>query len=153
MPSLPKELGYTFKLISLKIPQFAIIDKNLDLDAEFEFDPALTFSAVPEEKVLFIQIDFLLKQGDKIGYKLGVEAGFQFDEATFSTFKSGSQLVIPHQIAAHLITIVVGASRGAIVAKTESTRFHEIILPTINVVELIEYGDVELTPSPKATTP
>jgi hypothetical protein len=62
---------------------------------------------------------------------------FKIEYSTWEDFKNNKNLIFPKDFVAHMATITVGTSRGVLNNKTENTKSNELILPTLNVGEMV----------------
>ena len=63
---------------------------------------------------------------------------FEVEPSAFNALKNGIDITIPVEFLRYMATICVGTARGIIHARTESTPLSNIVLPPINLVEVIK---------------
>lgn len=114
------------------------------------------------EKRTKMQIDFEYS-ADYQSYTVSVYVGIRFfqDSSSFLTLKTGchftitesaraaflsddnNRLILPRNFIRHLLMLSIGTTRGVLHAKTEQTGLNHILLPAIDVNDIID-GDVIL---------
>lgn len=70
--------------------------------------------------------------------RLDLICTFDVEESAFEGMRSNGNLTIKTDFLRYMATISVGAARGIIVAKSENIIVKNMILPPINLVEIIE---------------
>ena len=134
-----------FQLDGITTEQFAVIEDAYDkTNKEANLTISLNFGLNTEERFIasFVKVQF--EQNNKAFLVTEVANHFKINEAFWQEFnKAKEHIVLPRGFAAHLVILTVGTLRGILHCKTENTEFNKYILPTINVMELIE-SDVEL---------
>lgn len=63
---------------------------------------------------------------------------FEVEPSAFNALKNGNEITIPVDFLRYMATISVGTARGIIHTRTESTPLSNIVLPPINLVEIIK---------------
>jgi len=81
---------------------------------------------------------------DKSLIDLSMKCVFKIKPETWDKFKKGNKFKIPLGFALHLAMLTVGTARGILHCKTEKTAYKDLILPTINLTEIIK-DDIEIT--------
>ncbi len=137
------EIG--FRLEKIATNQFAIIenvyddaDKDINLNMSFQFGTSSDLPAV--KSVIKIQFE----QAEKPFLIIEVACEYSVEESKWTEFTKGKKIVIPKDFLTHLMVLTIGTTRGVLHAKTENTIFNDLILPTLNVSEIIsEDGEFE----------
>lgn len=81
---------------------------------------------------------FRYEQKQKLLLILELACYFNISQEGWSEVKKEDKWIIPVDFLRYMATIVVGAARGILHVKTEGTAFNSIILPPINLVEIIK---------------
>jgi hypothetical protein len=136
-----KEINIDFNFSKLKTNQFAIIETFYDSknnDVEF----TSTFEVGAEEQLLEINVKghFQFMQNEKPFIIIEVSGFFNVYPDSWASFydKEKKTLTIPKGFIIHLSTLVTGAARGVLHAKTDSTIFNKFVMPTVNLLDMIE---------------
>jgi hypothetical protein len=136
-----KEINIDFNFSKLKTNQFAIIETLYD-SKNNNIDFTTAFEVGVEEQLLEINVKghFQFMQNDKPFIIIEVAGFFNVYLDSWSSFynKENSIVTIPKGFIIHLATLVTGAARGILHAKTESTIFNKFVMPTVNLVDMIE---------------
>ena len=84
----------------------------------------------------FMTFDFLHE--NKIFIRLACSCHFQIQKESWTNFISDKPTItVPKSFLLHLATITTGTSRGILHSKTEGTAFCTLVLPTIDLTQLI----------------
>lgn len=72
--------------------------------------------------------------------KLETGCHFTITKSTWTAFvlEENNKLKLPEDFVKHLLTLCIGTSRGVLHAKTERSNLNHILLPVININDLIE---------------
>jgi len=127
-----------FALKGIKTEQFAIIEENYAPQKETGLGTQLQFKLDQTNKQIAVFLGFEFMQGKKIFLKIQVSCHFKIEENSWNSFIKGNHLIIPKGFLAHLAMITTGTSRGVLFAKTEVTQFSKLVVPTLNVAEMIK---------------
>lgn len=139
MKKKDSNIEIAFALLEVKIDQFAILENNFNPKKEIGLSTNIQFKLAEEDKMLgcFLELEFL--QVKKVFLKIAVSCHFKIDDTSWLSLinESQSSVKIPKDFLAHIAMITVGASRGALTAKAELTLFSNIIVPIMNVAEML----------------
>lgn len=69
---------------------------------------------------------------------LGVTCEFEIHEEDWEKLNNNEEVVIPKELLEYFAVHTVGTARGVLFCKTESTQFNNVIIPPINVADLIK---------------
>lgn len=128
----------SFRLLNIITEQFATfqvdnIPENQDLKSE------LQFSINPENRVVACKINFQFLHENNPIVVLTVVCNFDVEEKSWNeSILSAKKIILPRHFLEHLCVITVGTSRGVLHAKTENTPFNKLMIPTLNVSNLVE---------------
>jgi hypothetical protein len=141
------EKSVEFSIAKITTEQFAVIDDYYFPEKEVELVGEFRFALIQKDKVISAFSQFRFQQSDKPFLVIEVGCHFKMKEDSWDQFKNGDKMVIEKGFMVHLLTIAVGTTRGVLHTKTESSRFNQYLLPTINVTDTVkEDFTVDLTP-------
>lgn len=129
----------TFRMSGISIEQFAILSTDLPpKDAPINIQTDIHFSAAFEKPTILTHMKFTyLGQDDAPLLILELVCRFKIDEDSWNEMHKNGNLVVPKGFLAHMAVHTVGTARGILFCKTEGTALNLIILPPINVAEMI----------------
>lgn len=134
---MSKEIG--FKLFHVKTEEFATNQIEIDENKEVGVNVGIDFGIAKESKSLacFAQFMFGYEEIPVIILKLRCE--FLIEESAWDEYLSKNQkrIKFPKGFLQHLAVITVGTARGVIHSRTEETTLNNLLLPTLNVRDLI----------------
>ena len=81
---------------------------------------------------------YIYIQGENELLKLELVCIFEVETEAFEKLKGDNVLTIPVEFLRYMGTICVGTARGDIHARTEGTILADVVLPPINLVEIIK---------------
>lgn len=126
-----------FRMNRISVNQFAILAENIP-DSEINLSTELTFQYSEESKAIACIADFKFKANDTVFMVLKCQCEFKVKDEDWNQFHSEKGLTLPKQILEFFAVHTIGTSRGILFSRTEGTPFNQIILPPINVENLIE---------------
>jgi len=130
-----------FRLVRLKTDQFGILKDMYRPDAPVGVYTKLSFGAEEKDKIVAISASFRFESDDKQApfIILETKAYFNIEPESWESMydAEANTLSLEKGFARHLSVIVVGTSRGILHARTEGTDMNHVILPLINVEEII----------------
>ncbi len=137
--------AFKFRLFKITTEQFALLPdvfkknrKNINIFIGLKFGLNSQKSII----ATFVKVKFEQNQHDFMVLEIGHH--YEIEQKSFNELKkSENKILIPKNMARHLVMLTIGTLRGVLHCKTEKTEFEDLILPTINVNELIP-DDVEL---------
>lgn len=129
-----------FLLRNIKTVQFATVEsaykesKAGDLRLKFNF-------GIPEEEELLAceaNVEFLMDNQPVVIIKVRCE--FEIEPSAWDSFVDSKEnkITFPKGFLRHLAVLTIGTTRGVLHAKLEDTPFDWMILPTVDIVDLIE---------------
>ena len=130
-----------FKLVGLRTKQFAILSDVKD-NSIFNVQSSFEFEISKEESLIKIISSFLYECEGAPLLKLEVEGVFQIEPSCWTSWIEGTTCTIPVGLLQHLATIVVGASRGILLERTEGTPFASHYLPLLDLTKVIDKDSV-----------
>lgn len=129
-PPVPFVLDYQI------ITEFATFDLSL-APTIFSFEYGFGLNA--NQNLVSNQAGIILRADNELPLaKLVVNTGFKFEEKYWNEITQTGKVILPKNLAAHLLTINVGSLRGAILAKFENTTLANFRLPLFNISSLFD---------------
>ena len=124
-----------YKIARLETRQFAIFPDRFDNQEDVGVNSAYEFSVSVDETAIRCRSTFHYFQGEEVLMILEMNTHFAIaPEGIADILKKGS---VPVEFLRYMGTIVVGTARGVIHTKTEGTVLNAVVLPPINLVEII----------------
>lgn len=131
-----------FRLVRLKTDQFGILIDMYRPDAPVRVYTKLSFGAEEKEKIVAVSALFHFESDDKQApfIILETKAYFNIEPESWKNMydADANTLSLEKGFARHLSVIVVGTSRGILHTRTEGTDLNHVILPLINVEEILK---------------
>ena len=124
-----------YRVFRIETKQFAIFPDYFEngspvkVNSSFSFAPSRNLSAIRCKS----RFDYV--QGDNNLLVLELYVDFQIAEEGIANIKKEG--IIPVDFLRYMGTIVVGTARGIIHSKREGTVLNSVVLPPINLVEVI----------------
>ena len=112
------------------------LDKNIEINVSTEFSYAVN---IPAHRVRCIS-KYIYTQEEKEVLSCDLTCTFEVKEESFNSFIKDDKLTLDVDWLIYMATIAVGAARGEIHARAEIEKsdLSEVILPPINLVEIIK---------------
>lgn len=112
------------------------LDKNIEINVSTEFSYAVN---IPAHRVRCIS-KYIYTQEEKEVLSCDLTCTFEVKEEAFNSFIKDDKLTLDVDWLIYMATIAVGAARGEIHARAEIEKsdLSEVILPPINLVEIIK---------------
>lgn len=135
-----KENKVGFGLIKITTEQFAIIESAFIESETIQMGVGIEYGIDVEHKVVACIIRFELMIKNSPFLLIHVRCDFGVEEDAWAEFscEENKSICFPQGFARHLAVLTVGTARGVLHAKTESTRFNEFSLPTININDFVK---------------
>jgi hypothetical protein len=128
-----------FSIVKVSTEQFAIIEEAYQDNTAINLNTNIRFAVDRSSRIVVVSCQFKFEQKGIPFIKVEVSNHFQLANESWKKFVKDDVLtIIPKGFMSHLGMITVGTARGVLHTKTESTKFNEFILPTINVVAMIK---------------
>ncbi len=140
MDKKSKNVAIGFQLKKITTEQFAVIPEAFNKNnSKIEMSIGLKFGLDKKHKMIALFMKVQFEQNKKPFIIIEIANHFNIEEKTWRSFnKTGANMIIPKNFASHLAMLTIGTLRGALHCKIENTEFNSLILPTINVTELIK---------------
>jgi hypothetical protein len=128
-----------FSIVKISTEQFAIIEEAYQDGIVINLNTNIRFAIDRSSRIVVASCQFKFEQKGIPFIKIAISNHFQITDESWNKFVKDDVLtVIPKGFMSHLGMITVGTARGVLHTKTESTKFNEFILPTINVAAMIK---------------
>lgn len=141
-----KEPQLFFSLVKIVTEQFAIIPDSYIEKQESVIQYELNFGLNKDVKQIYVRILIRYTYANKSPFIIlcvGCQFSIENDSWLFMKNKDDEHLTIPKNLATHLAMLTVGTCRGVLHAKLSDSQFSQMLLPTIDVTELVP-GDIVL---------
>ena len=134
-----------FRLQEIDTLQFAILPEAYDSKAEkFQYSFGVNFT-FPDFQKRIVCCSSIIKYKGEVSPFLVLEVAvyFEVEKNSWSSIldMETKQIKLSKPTALHMITLLIGTARGILHSETKNTVFNRLILPTINLNDLID-GDV-----------
>ncbi len=125
-----------FKMSRIAVDQFAILKEDLpDKDVVINTDLSFRYSIESEE--VACKASFRFKHSEEVLLVLSCVCEFKIHPDDWSLFIKDGNFAIPKSLMEILAVHTIGTSRGVLFCKTEGTKFNGLMIPPINVAEMM----------------
>ncbi|HAP30323.1 MAG TPA: hypothetical protein DCR26_09395 [Porphyromonadaceae bacterium] len=137
-----------FKMDNIEVEQFAILSDGLPASGKVDFETSLGFMYSVETKRIACVFILLYSDSDSGAplLKMALNCQFSIHPDDWNSMISDGVITIPKNLQEFLAVQTVGTSRGILFSKTEKTPFSQLILPPVNVAEMIKGAIKESLP-------
>lgn len=136
-----------FKLSEVKTDEFATFPENLKQnESKDEVHLRVQYSyGVPDNaKKFMVSLKFNFSLNDKSIIVIKGSCFFDINELEWNHLKNGNSITFPRKQVISMTAITIGAIRGILHAKTESTPFNKYFIPQTDLSNMID-GGIELS--------
>ncbi len=127
-----------FSIVRVTTEQFAVIEETYQEGVPINLNTNIRFAIDRSNRIVAVFCQFKYEQNGIPFIKVEVSNHFLIMPDSWKhMLRDEVTTVIPKGFMTHLAMITVGTARGVLHTKTEGTRFNEFILPTINVMDMI----------------
>jgi hypothetical protein len=128
-----------FKLHSIKTEQFATIDDIYSEGDVVQLESNYRFGCSADEHLVAIRLKYQFRTGRGVFLLVDASCVFDFTPESWSRMSDtdNMNLILPKQIATHLLVLSIGTVRGILHVKTENTFYNRFLLPTLDVSDTI----------------
>jgi hypothetical protein len=129
-----------FKLHTIKTEQFAIIDDVSINSDPITLDSNYRFGAIGAERIVTVVVNYKFKTPKGVFLIIEVSCMFDIKPESWNSIINNEKLslILPKEIATHLLVLTIGTTRGILHAKTENTLYNRYFVPTLNVSNSIQ---------------
>ncbi|WKN45814.1 hypothetical protein [Tunicatimonas pelagia] len=128
-----------FLLSNISTLEFATIDSAYQEGSPEDLQLGFGFGILEEERwiVCDANVEFHINNRPFIIIKVRCE--FEIDPNAWERFVDYKKntITFPDGLLRHLAVLTTGTTRGILHAKTENTKFNQIILPTLNIADIV----------------
>lgn len=126
-------------MIKIAVEQFAILSDTLPSDG-ISYTVSVGFKYSLDAGHIMCVFDLAFLNGDEKMLVLKTNCEFEVKQDDWMSFIRDGKIMIPKSFLEYLAVHTVGVARGIMYCKTEGTPFNSLILPPVNVAELITEG-------------
>lgn len=129
-----------FNLVGIETKEFATFEESFNPNDKDNIDLNLNLGFQLSENLDIINCIFTINfsQRENLLIKLKLSCSFKLDETTINSFKKDKEIIFPKHLMSHFGVITVGTARGVLHSKTDGSIFNDLLLPTINLTEMIK---------------
>lgn len=129
-----------FNFSKITTDEFALLEEQHDAEIPVNINVSLLFNFVKEEKLIGAGAKCSFFQKDKVIMVIALTCWFKVDEDDWKSVydQTNKQYMLSRPPALHLASLTIGTVRGVLHAKTENQALNVVILPPINVNEIIK---------------
>ena len=131
-------MNISYRLIKIEIKQFALFPEAFNSEEKITVDAELDFAPTADRMDIRSIMTLRYKQQERLLVVLELACFFNISPESWDAMKKDGHWIVPVDFLRYMGTIIVGAARGVLHAKTESTVLNAYILPPINVMELVD---------------
>lgn len=125
-----------FKMGKINVDQFAILSQNTPT-GDIDINVNLRFKYSLEARRIAPNMQFSFKHKESTLVILEVTCEFEIHPDDWKELFTSSELCIPKSILEYFGAQTVGTSRGIMHCKTEGTPYNGIVLPPIDITQLV----------------
>lgn len=128
-----------FAMVDMKISQFAIISAPKSISQQYKITIGFSADIKSNTIACSVRLDFISENETYLVLEL--ICFFNISAKSWESLRKDTKIVIPKGLLCHFAMHSVGSARGVLFCKTEDS--HKIILPPINVEEIVE-NEIEI---------
>ena len=127
-----------FRMFGIHIDQFAILSKSAPLE-DLGLGVNLNYKYANKGRIISCsrEFNFLNSAQEKIMI-LAITCEFEIEENDYKNIHKNEKTIIPKELLEYFAVHTIGTARGILFCKTESTPYNNIIIPPLNVSEMIK---------------
>lgn len=125
-----------YSISQIKTPQFAIFPDKFVNGEKTAMKVSVSFGIPKDLQQIKCNLDIQFLQGDTLLLTTVIECYFHISPEGIENIRKAGN--IEKDFLRYMGTIAVGTARGVIAAKTENTILNGLVLPPINLVNLIK---------------
>ncbi len=130
-------LGYTFRFIETL--EFEIIEDAFDKEKPGNLSTHLQFGSNSEKQTIAVTCRFQFMQEEKPFMIIVVKCIFELEESAWNRLLDEEQMrvTLPVRFASHLAMTAIGTIRGILHEKTKGSKFDRLILPPVDLKQIV----------------
>ena len=127
-----------FRMFGIHIDQFAILSKSAPLE-DLGLGVNINYKYANKGRIISCstEFNFLNSAQEKIMI-LAITCEFEIEENDYKNIHKNEKTIIPKELLEYFAVHTIGTARGILFCKTESTPYNNIIIPPLNVSEMIK---------------
>lgn len=126
-----------FRMSKISIGQFAILTDTPRMEG-LTYSVGVGFSDDPKSRRVACGFSIEFSHGEEMVLKLESTCEFDMHPDDWNNSIKEGRITIHKQDLGYYATQTVGAARGILFCKTDGTPFNQLIIPPINLTELIK---------------
>lgn len=126
-----------FRMFGIHLEQFAILTDKSQNDA-LSMNTEVNFKYAEEGEKIACYAKFYFSEEQQRLMVLAINCEFEIHNEDFKELRKDGKTIIPKALLEFFAVHTIGTARGILFCKTESTQFNNVIIPPINVSELIQ---------------
>ena len=137
-----------YRLAAIKTEQFAIIKEVFKEGEQVQFKYKINYGYELEKRIVATTIHIAFEQNGLPFLKLEVACLFDIEQNSWNNALNADsgKYQFDKPFFSHLAALTVGTARGILHSKTENSTFNQIVIPPINVSDLITDESIILNP-------
>lgn len=133
-----------FRMTKINTEQFAVLQESIPEKDKVTLSLNIELKYAAAECMVAVGALFTFSYANEKFMILKVLCEFQIHPDDWKDCTSDNVVTIPKDCIDYLLSQTVGTARGILHCKTEGTGYNDMVLPPLNVSEVIE-GDVKIT--------
>lgn len=128
-----------FRMNHIKVEQFAVSnDKQTDPKRKYNIETAIRYEMMQESRQLGCQYKVQYINRGKVDLLIMISCDFEIEQTSWKNMITKSKLTVPSSFLKYMADQTIGTTRGILFEKTINTKFDQLILPPINLDEIIK---------------
>lgn len=125
-----------FRMFGIHLEQFAILAPNNGKEIGMKISLGYKYADNGEKIACLANFDFG-SQHERV-MVLSVSCDFEIQKEDFCNLQKDGKAIISKELLEYFAVQTIGTARGILFCKTENTDFNNIVIPPVNVTELIK---------------
>lgn len=127
-----------YRIVKIDISQFSMFHRNLiEGSAEFGLQISINSGYNPDARLLKVTVGATFTNNGQIAVNCETATYFELDEVTAQEHLTDGDYVFTRDEMIYFGAFCIGTLRGVLAAKLEKTEFSGLILPPVNVYDII----------------
>ena len=126
-----------FRMVRINVEQFAILANDVPA-GKITIDTSIGVKASVPDRKIALEVEFNFTSIEEKIMVLKQLSEFEIHEEDWMSFQTEGKVTIPKEMIECFVAQAVGTARGVLHCKTEGTPFNHLILPPLDVTEMIE---------------
>ena len=128
-----------YRIVDIQTLQFATFETSYRPEIEeLNVTSAYSYGVDSSSRLFICAMSVSFFQEGNIIVKIDSQVVFQFNESAFNSFVSDNKFIMDEKAVGHFTSILYGATRGILASKLEETSLRKIILPPVELDQLID---------------